>query len=54
MPTFSPADMIRVLITSTGEQTVVATKPAANDAVKCVRRLSGIFKVSRQMVLNAS
>ncbi len=54
IPNFSPADMIRVLITSTGEQTVVATKPAARDDVKCVTRLSDMWNVFRQICLKAS
>ena len=39
-PLLSEALMTLVLITSTGEQMVVATKPARNEAVKCVVRLS--------------
>lgn len=34
------ADIIRVFMTSTGEQIVVATKPAAKLAEKCVVKLS--------------
>lgn len=37
----SEALIIRVLMTSTGEHTVVARKPAKKDALKCVAVLSG-------------
>src|SRR5690348_3611560 len=39
-PALSLELMTFVLMTSTGEQIVVATNPARNDAVKCVVRLS--------------
>ena len=39
-PFLSCALITRVLKTSTGEQIVVATKPAQKEAVKCVVRLS--------------
>lgn len=44
----------RVLITSTGEQIVVATKPAKKEAVKCVDRPSFRGVYSRSVRLNPS
>lgn len=46
--------MIRFLMTSAGEQMVVATRPAANDMVTWVNRLSFIFKRVRQNCLKKS
>lgn len=37
------ADMIRVLMTSTGEHTVVATKPCMNKMSWWVIKLSGVY-----------
>lgn len=48
------ADMMRVFMTSTGEQIVVATNPAASDAEKCVVRLSVSEVCVRRRRLNTS
>lgn len=54
MPILPPADMMRVLITSTGEQIVVATNPAASEEMKCVPMLSGMWKRWIMPCLNVS
>jgi hypothetical protein len=50
----SVALMTLVLTTSTGEQIVVATKPAMREAVKCVVRLSFMSVFLRSMLLKMS
>ena len=49
-----PALITRVLMTSTGEQIVVATNPAHNEDTKCVYMLSLKWKLATNMFLKMS
>lgn len=53
-PSFCWADMSRVLSTSTGLHTVVATNPAATLAMKCAFRSSAMRALRVRSDLNAS